>query len=403
MSDPPRDPMGDPPSPAEDQLLDRLAAALTESGDLLPITEEEVRRAEATDIEDVDLPAGLADYPETLASRREAERGRARGEEPAAPARGTTDLAAHRERRRPWLSHGIAVLVGAAAAATLLLVGRPESTPGPALSSDPVGSASSRPPAPETIPLSLPTSCEACCAGADCSVAKGELQTCPSGRRCIACDTAKLATSRYRLRLGAVSPQEGAQKVLEEYPQGKPELCVRAGMSEEICMPSLITKRDEGFSVLPALFTGDDLRASVHIRLRWQGVSEPKATAARWAQPVALSPRALCHGYVVALRAEDNEEPFGLVSLFLDDTHHVELGRAATLAPLETLGARLSPQGFALKLQETRSPGDDRFTLMAGPFDHDTAEALRWQLLDRGLDAEESLGSDYRGEPKTLP
>ena len=45
----------------EEELLEELAAALTERGELIPNNEEEVRRAEEAGVEDLPLPASLAE------------------------------------------------------------------------------------------------------------------------------------------------------------------------------------------------------------------------------------------------------------------------------------------------------------------------------------------------------
>jgi hypothetical protein len=356
----------------DEALLEELATALTEQGELVPIDEEEVRRAEETGIEDAPLPAALA--------------APWRGE----PDRAPRDLAAHRaSRRRAALTHVAALVLGAAAAVALTLEIQKETRPD--LRGDPVGTASADPPPP--VRVARPRDCGACCAGADCPRATPDAKACPSGRRCIPCDPKTLAGSRYRLRLGSVMPAEAGREVMKLYPQGEPELCVRVGASAEICGSTLVGDGEQ-WMALPLVTAASDLAAQVSIRLRWKGVREPLATAARWTSPVAVTPTSLCKGYAVKLESEKGDL-FGSVSLFLDDAHFVELARAADPAELRAHRERLVLDGLDARILETRASGDERFALAFGPYDRPTAESLRWQLLEQHQAATSTFGEDH--------
>ena len=373
----------------DDRLLEALGRALTEDGELLPTDEAEVARAEAEldASPDVALPAHLAALTED--DEHEAE----------APA----DLAAHRREREarlsPWLTHGITATLGAAAAA-LLLLQSPEPTPGAGPTAEPAPTATTTArPAPVKLALAP---CANCCGGEACAAKKdGEMARCASGRGCVPCDVSQ--PSLYRLRVSAITPSEAGEQVLRDYPRGQPELCVRAGVTEETCIPTRLEARaSDAWQQLPIVVSREQLGAKLALRVRWKGVSEPKATAARWSQVVGVTPRALCRGYPVRLTTEDGT-PFGQLSLFIDDAHHVELARASTVAALRERAATFSLDGLSLFIQETERKDNGHFVLGAGPFDKPTAEKLRWQLLEQKQPGTVSLGLDYVGAPRELP
>jgi hypothetical protein len=299
-------------------------------------------------------------------------------------------------RRKSFVTHVAALALGAAAAAAVTVNVGVETDPRPALSGDPAEVPSAKPKAP--IEVTVPGCGEGCCAGSGCASAAADLSKCPSGRRCVACDPRALAQSRYRLRISAVHPAEHGKKVLDGYPAGVPEICIRAGASTEQCVPTQINEREGGeWNVLPLVLSGDDLSAQISLRLSWKGVTGPLASAARWTMPVALTSRSLCSGYVVQLKTDDGDA-FGHLSLFMDDTHYVELLRAADVAALRARA--LDVNGLALMVVRTNSEG---FALRAGPFDRQTAELVRWQLLEQQIDAKVSIGDDHVGEPLALP
>src|SRR5690606_38741878 len=193
-----------------------------------------------------------------------------------------------------------------------------------------------------------------------------DAKACPSGRRCVPCDPKALAGSRYRLRLGTVIPADHGREVMKLYPPGEPELCLRVGASPEICGPALIGAGAR-WTELPLVTAASDLGAQVSIRLRWKGVREPLATAARWSSPVAVTPTSFCKGYAVKLTGDDGEL-FGSLSLFLDDAHFVELARAADPAALRAHHERLVLEGgLEAAIHETDRRGAERFVLAIGP------------------------------------
>lgn len=380
--------MSDDDEPNDDELLDAVAAAFTRRGELFPIDEEEVARAEAAGADEVPLPPHLARWDEDPAE--------AAPSTAAAPA--PVDLAAERRRRlRAIATHGVALALGAAAAAALTMTppGDKPTTP----SATPAGSLASGTPAPTLIELSVPP-CEACCAGDACDAAEGELASCPSGRSCIPCDAAGLAQSRFRLELGAVEAAEAGAKVLEEYPRGQPELCVRAGASEEICVSTLVAERpDESAGEAPVTFTGAELGSGLSLRLRWKGVPQRLETAAQWRQPVVLTPTSLCKGYLARLTTAEGDV-FGRVSLLLRDAHYVELARAPDVAALRRIRRELLLTDLTASMVATEA---GPYALVLGPLPLPTAEAIRWQAAEQGLKATVTDGGDHRGSRKPLP
>ncbi len=375
--------------PDSDRVLEMLSRALTEDGELLPTNVEEVAAAEAE--KEVPLPASLRH----LLNDEGAVKVTSLDDRRAQPT--------ERSVKGSGWSHVGALFVGAvAAAAAMLLFQRP--TPvGPPLGGDTAVTPSSTSSAP-TPPIEIAVKCEGCCAGKQCASARDGLESCPSGRTCVACDAA-LYDSRYRVRLSAVTPTALGESVMRSYPKGDPEICVRAGVSQEVCVDTRIDDRDGGpWVVVPAVFYGSELAAKVAVRLRWKGVPrESLATAGRWTQPVALTAKALCNGYRVELVNDAKEEVFGTMSLFLDDAHYVEIARAEKTATLRELVERLTVRGAPLQLFETAAPGDRRFVLSSGPLHRGVAEDIRWRLLEAGLTPKMSVGSDFVGEPLPLP
>ena len=396
---------------ADDEVLGLLSDALGRDGELVPTDEDEVARAERAGVEDVALPPQLAAWP---------PRKRVEAAPPASLRTGperVADMAAHRRRRaasRAWLTHGAAVVLGAAAALALALRWTGDAHGPPGLGTDPAiasaaDSGSATATAAPPLRVAVSNDCGECCGGEACTSTRLGLGRCSSGRRCVPCSAPP--GSRYRLRIGAVHLSDDGRKAVELYPSGEPELCVRVGASEERCVPALLTERAEGaFRSLPFVGAADDLGAKVAVRVRWKGVREAYATAGRWLSPVAVSPTALCSGYAVKLEVAESSgaEPaarrlFGTASLFLDDAHHVELARAADVTSLRALGARLELSGLQVFIRETSAGGSERYVLAFGPFDRPTAEKVRWQLAEQGQTPRLGEGQDYVGEPLALP
>ncbi len=388
-----------PASDGDARALTLLAAALTEDGELLPSDEAEVAFAESQGVEQVELPNSLEQWTPRANANQNG------GAE-------ATDLAAYRDKRAGagsagraaqagWLSHGLAAVLGAAAAAALVFnFGSP--TPRPTSpSSEPLGVSSVRRSQP--IDIRLADSCQDCCAGSNCENAKPDLKSCSSGRSCVPCDISTIAKSHYRVRTGAVFTAEVGDRTIQQYPQGELELCARAGASREVCLPTHLNDRDyRDLSRLPLLASGQDVGTVLALRLPWKGVSGPNATPARVRLPLKLTPTSLCRGHLVSFRTE-GDEVFATMSLFFDDTHYVELGRAPALASLREMHGRLTFVGVKAQLQETRSTGGERFALTVGPLSLPLAERVRWQLLEQNLPATMTVGADYLGKPLKLP
>jgi hypothetical protein len=360
----------------DDDALEReVVRALRERGELIPTTDDEVRAAERElEGDEIELPESLQSY---------------RGRRRAAP-----DV-----KRRPWLGYATAGLIGAAAATFLLLVTRPEPPHDltgagrdlvrPSAST----SASARvPPAP--VPV-VAQSCSAqCCGGADCKRAPSELAQCPSGQACLECDT-NASEGPYRLRLGAMILAPGAERLLEPDRAPPLELCVVAPGAPPACLPALSTgTSDETWRLLGRINSAQDLLSGLRIEVRRQG--EPAALAF-WTHPVVASPEVRCKGLAVQLRA--GSEIVGRLSVFVEQTHFVELARAPTLPELVTRRAEFSFEGIEPRVYETSEPGR-RFALVLGPLDRERAQALRWSVLERGKEASVSYGLDFVGTPQ---
>lgn len=377
----------------EGRVEELLADAFAAKGDLIPTTEDEVRRAEAEGVEhEGELPESLRALGPAPAPRPPVTRG--------AP---VISLADARKRQNPWLTHALAAAVGAAAAALLLLGQRQKPEPGATVpSSEPAPPRADAAPVQDPISLPAPSSCgSACCAGERCASAKGELASCSSGRKCIACGSDELTASRYRLRLGAFAPTELGAKAVAAAGAGGLELCVRVGSSEPACVPAQAKAEGaELWSLLPLIANAQDLLSGLVLEVR------PRVAGAKpigeWKSPVQINPTVLCRG--LSLKAKTaKDEALGVVSVFLEDAHYVELGRAASVAALVEARKRFVLADVTAKLFETKAAGEQKFSLVLGPMDKPNAERLRWAVLEQGRDARLSIGEDFVGDPKPLP
>jgi hypothetical protein len=177
---------------------------------------------------------------------------------------------------------------------------------------------------------------------------------------------------------------------------GSIEVCVRAGGSPEVCVPAHASaSADAPWASLPLVVSAQDLLAALIVRLRMRGVATPLA---EWQSPVPVSPTVLCRGLSVKPKTK-MDEAFGVVSLFLDDTHYVEAARNAQVAPLTETARRIVGAATS-KIYQTRRGGDRRFALVYGPMSHSDAEKVRWALLEGGHDARVTLGEDHEGDPR---
>lgn len=369
---------------SDPELEALVAASLVKRGELIPTTVEEVLDTDASF--DGALPESLQ-----------------RLHRPEAASAKVTSLDAARSRRRSLLPFVGTFVAGAAAAAVAMLALR-EPPPTLIVSGEPAGqsapatSASASPSAPV---LELPTSpCEGCCAGASCASARGELSSCPTGRTCVPCEGIDDPDAVYRLRLGNLRPTEKVDpRALESL-----DVCVSVGGSPWTCEPAFAdaAARPRG-RLLAFASRVDDLVASVTMELRIRGKTLAYGS---WRAGLRITPGALCRGVGVVLEDEKGEHLGGL-SLFLERTYYVELGRREERGALEDLARRFSFGAYSprfLPLREGVKQG--RFALTLGPFDRGEAELLRAELLRR-TGSEDSvrdgialhLGDDYVEPP----
>lgn len=366
--------------PDDDELeLDaRTVRALREADDLLPLSEAEVERAEAQLSDDLELPEALSRYRAPGARR----------EQPRPPA----------SQRARWLSHSVAAALGALAAGLALSWLRtPPAAPATSAGGELIRSASSTP-APKHVPVSFRSRCEReCCAGSQCAAASEALRACPSGIRCIGCATDNATGGPYRLRLGTIVPSEEGQKRL---PLSEPlELCVASSTTGVArCLPASGESNGESWRLLQQVTPIQELLTGLSVELRKRG--EPQALAS-WRHVVSPTPDVLCKG--LAIQLSEGGEVLARVSAFVEQTHFVELSRAATVPALLQMLARFDISGIEARIYETSRAADGRFALTFGPLEKADADTLRWQMLDHGVEASVSHGLDFVGAPRPLP
>lgn len=378
--------------------LDALVAKeLVRRGELVPSTVGEVRAAEEEGVEyEGELPASLR------------ELGAPKSRAGAASQRVVSLDEVRRERERTrggWGGHVVTFALGAAAAAAALLVMRPSETPTtpdrPAAGT-PSSSAVTAPEDPPVAAIAIPAVnvCGAsCCAGASCAEARGELRRCASGRACVACDEGASPTSAFRVRIGNMIPAKG----VDPAQAAKMDLCARVGGGAWSCEPAIAdaAARPRG-RVLPGAVSSADLATAVELEVRPKGGKE---VLGRWRESVRVGPTVLCRG-VGALLANELagvKTDVGSLSIDLDPTHWVELGRGSDAAALREARGKLAFADVSPGLVELAEGTADRFALVVGPLDAAVAERLRWALLEKGQKATVVLGGDYRGEPQRLP
>lgn len=359
-------------------------------GDLVPTSEAAVLRAEAEGAADVALPSSLASY-------------RGLGEEaPVAPRPRVASIEDARARRaaaaprmHPVFSHLGVGLVGAAAAAALLLAVR--SSPNIGIGGDPPGSASSSPGAasePITFGDAESVCPASCCAGSACAKASGELASCASGRSCVSCSQTDLAAGVYRFKVGGFAPAEKFKKNLTAGPL---EVCLRVAGSEMVCGPSHTGGDPAKWPSLPLPVTGGDTLGGVTVSVRFAGAKE---SLAEWSEPLSFNAGGLCKGYLIQPMFRTGEA-LGTLSAFLVDSHFVELARGPGVAALKEERQRYKTP-IPISVFDTKTPGDRRFALVLGPFGKAHAERVRWSALEAGASAAPSLGDDFVGDALPL-
>jgi hypothetical protein len=352
--------------------------ALRDADDLIPTTDAEVERAEATLSDDLELPQGLRSY------------------EP--PASRAPDNVRKLPQQRPrWLTHSAAAGLGALAAGLAFWWLRPEPvTPVTAAGGELVRPSSSAPAA--HVPIVFRSRCEReCCGGTACQAASEALRACPSGARCVGCGTDNVSGGPYRLRLGTLVPSEAGQQLL---PPGAPlELCVVATNGNAQCLPALGETNGDSWRLLKTVVPLQELLLGLHVQLRKRGETQPLAS---WKHPVTPTPDVMCKGLAIQLGADEDlkEGPLGRLSAFIEQTHFVELSRAAAVPQLLKTLARFDVSGIEPRIFETSRAADGRFALVFGPLDKADADALRWQVLDHGVEANVSHGLDFIGSSR---
>lgn len=345
-----------------DESLDALVTrSLVNRGDLIPTTVDEVLDASA---EDVELPASLAGLYDAPAPR-------ARTLEPG-PVKGFRPVRV--------VAYAAVLLASAAAVWAIVVAARRPAEPirGDAMvpvSAQPALSTSADAHA-APVPVSAPTCDAACCAGAACSAAKGELATCPTARTCTPCTGVADAETRYRVRVGDIllsDPQPALQHLA---------LCIKVGASpgaEWSCEPARAPSsvRPHG-RFLATASRAADLTGGVAMELRLEGT-----VRGRWWSIVEPSPRGLCLGYRVGFQ-NDRGESVGTLSMVLERTYWVELAQRVDRSELDAVARSFSFDGLAPRFIAAGS----RSVLAVGPLD-------RWE-------AEQLLDEVTRGTPPAL-
>ena len=379
------------------RLAELVGDALGDAGELLPTTEAEVERAEAAGVEEVELPESLQELPPRSTTRDPGGTDEART---ASPSARVVELADARARRGgSWLSHGVAAALGAAAAtAVLFATTRTERPAGGVPSAEPVTPRADAAAEPWKLALGAIDSCPSdCCAGSVCTKAEGELAKCSSRHTCVACSIDELAKGSYRVRLGALALTDAGRAAMKA--AGSFDLCVRVGSSPMTCTPAHTSSNaGDPWAVLPLLASVQDAVAGFELEVRARGTQ--RALGA-WKSPVRLNATVLCRG-LSAKPKSPKDESLGVVSVFFDDTHYVELERAERASSLAALRPRIDVTGAPLTIFETSRPGAQRFALVLGPFTKTVAENVRWKVLDQGRPARIVVGDDHVGDGRPL-
>ena len=377
----------DDADPSGQKALDALVAgAFSASGEMIPATEDEVARAEAEAVEyEGQLPPSLASY-------------RPAGAAPSSrvvPFDGTRRT---EPRARRWLTHALAATLGAAAASALWLVRGERSDEQPLPAGEPRNVEADAALPPVKIALSATQDCPAeCCAGPGCAGARAELKECSSGRRCIACALGELAETRYRIRVGALSLYDPAATL--KAAGGSLEVCIRVGSSDFACAPGHANADDEEhWSSLPLVVSGQDALGGFELQVRPR---KTRQVLASFVSPVRINPTLLCTGLSIKPKTKDGAA-LGVISVFLADTHYVELGRAAAVSSLLEHANRFEFGGASAKIFETTRADTERFALVLGPLGQRAAERLRWQLLEKGERARVVVGEDHQGSARDV-
>jgi hypothetical protein len=372
----------------DDALEGDIVRALAERGELIPTTEAEVLAAEQAGVADLELPERLRRYDR--AGRAEAL---ARASE-----RAPVHLRPLPVPRRA-LGYAVSTALGALAAGLALTWLR--KAPPPVVTSAGSELAPSSSHAPHAKPLvTLSDACEKeCCGGSACGNAPAALKACPSGQRCISCNSAEQPQGPYRLRFGTMILSEAGEAVLEPK-QGVPlDLCVSMAGTDIACLPALSDDTaDDSWRLLDRVSSTQDLLSGLTVEVRRHGTTDALAS---WKHPVATTPDVFCKGLLI--QPTNDEKIVGRLSVFVEQTHFVELERAASVASLLAFQQRFEFRGVTPSIRETAQPDSEHFALVLGPLSKAQAESVRWSLLDGGSPAKTSYGLDFVGQPRQAP
>lgn len=357
----------------DERLQSKIARALVERGELLPTTVEQVR---STHVDDVELPASLEAFDE----------------ERAAAPRAAERRLVSRPRPRPLRAVAYVGAGVAALAAIFLLYLRSSKEDAPIVGDDagsakerPAGTSSGAPSAIAPVSVERPACDASCCAGSSCASAKGELASCPTERTCIPCSGLDEGETRYRVRIGDLSPLDPKAPELIHL-----DLCVKVGdpNGSWSCAPAQEPSalRPRG-RFLEKASTATDLGAGVAMELRANG----KEVYGRWWAIVKVAPRSLCRGQKVVFKNDSGQE-VGSLSMFFSPTYYVELARRESRAAIDTAKEGFSFDGLAPSIVDA----GPRHVLAVGPFDRAEAEAILRRVQPRAPEARMDTGDDYR-------
>jgi hypothetical protein len=158
-----------------------------------------------------------------------------------------------------------------------------------------------------------------------------------------------------------------------------------------LCLPALGEPGAE-WRQLKALSPLQDLLTGLSVELRKRG---DNTALASWKHPVSPTPELMCKG--LAIQLSDGTETLGRLSAFVEPAHFVELARAALVPELLQTLRRFDVSGIEPRIYESSQAGAGRFALVLGPVDKPDAEALRWQVLEHGVEARIGYGLDFVG------
>jgi hypothetical protein len=165
------------------------------------------------------------------------------------------------------------------------------------------------------------------------------------------------------------------------------------------CLPALSDDTaDDSWRLLDRVSATQDLLAGLTVEVRRHGATDALAS---WKHPVSTTPDVFCKGLLIQPMKDD--QVVGRLSVFVEQTHFVELDRAASVPALLAFQQGIEFRGVTPSIRETAQPGSAKFALVVGPLTKSQAEIVRWSLLDAGVAAKASYGLDFVGAPRHAP